>query len=54
MSWELYGDENFNYMLEIDILKNYSRIFGGCPKECFFRVWVSKRCPDALLAKTVV
>ena len=24
MSWELYGDEKFNYMLKIDILRNSS------------------------------
>ena len=25
MSWELYGDEKFNYMLEIEILRSSSQ-----------------------------
>ena len=47
-------------MLLIDILRNFSQNFLGvltefrCPEVCFFRVWVSKRHPDALLAKTMV
>ena len=49
----------FNYVFEIDILRNSSHfkkfltIFFGCFEGCFSRVWVSKRRPDALLAKTV-
>ena len=44
----------FNYMLEIDILRNSSQIYffwggggggGGCPEGCFLRVWVSKKTP---------
>ena len=26
----------------------------GCPARCILRVWMSKRCPEALLAKTVI
>ena len=36
--------EKIDYMLEIDILRNYSKIF-GCPEGRFFRVCVSKRHP---------
>ena len=25
MSWEIYGDKIFNYMLEIDIMRNSSQ-----------------------------
>ena len=44
--------KRFNYMLEIDILRNSSQKIGS-PEGWFLRVWVSKkRHPDALLAKT--
>ena len=46
----------FNYMLEIDILRNSSTKKIGCPEGCFLRVWVSKktpRCPAGLL-KTMI
>ena len=45
--------KKFNYMLEIDTLRNSSPKKTGCPEGCFLRVWVSKRHPDALLAKTM-
>ena len=45
--------EKINYMLEIDILRNSSKRF-ECAEWCFLRVWVSKRHPDTLLAKTMV
>ena len=41
-------------MLEIDILRNFSQKQSGCPEGCFLRVWVSKRRPHALLAKTML
>ena len=40
----------FNYMLEIDILRNSSLKKIGCPEGCFLRVWVSKKA----LAKTML
>ena len=40
--------KKFNYMLEIDILRNSSQNFWGV-----LRVWVSERHPDAQLAKTI-
>ena len=42
--------KKFNYMLEIDILRNSSQQI-GYPDSWF---WVSKRHPDALLAKTML
>ena len=45
--------KNINYMPEIDILRNSSRQEFGCPEWCSLRVWVSKRRPDTLLAKTM-
>ena len=49
ISWEYHGDEKFNNMLEIDILRNSSQFFfwggGGCPEGYFSRVWVSKKTP---------
>ena len=47
--------KKFNYMLEIDILRNSSQFF-LCPDGCFLRVWVSKKTflEDALLAKTML
>ena len=44
----------FNYKLEIDILRNSSQKNLGVLRGAFLRVWVSKRHPDALLAKTMV
>ena len=44
--------KDFNFMLEIDILTNYSPPFLGVLSGDFLRGWVSKRHPDALLAKT--
>ena len=49
--------KKFNYMLEIDILRNSSpKKLGVQRGEHFLRVWVSKKtpCPDALLAKTMM
>ena len=56
MSWELYYDEKLSYMLGIDILRNSAHKKIECPEGVrgdFFRVWASKRHPDALLAKTM-
>ena len=44
----------FNFMLEIAILRNSSQRDLGVLRGDFFRVWVSKKHPDALLAKTIV
>ena len=52
MPWELFGDRKFNYMLEINILRNSSQVKCGCPERCF--LMVSKRRPDVMLAKTMV
>ena len=43
---------SFNYILEIDILRNYLERF-GCPEGGFWEVWVSKGRLDALLVKTI-
>ena len=59
-SWYPYNDvvgiilrwKNFNYMLEIDTKKWLPERF-GCPEGWLLRVWVSKRYPDPLLAKTI-
>ena len=47
--------KKFNYMLEIDILRNSLQKNVGAlrPEVCFLRVWVSKGHPDTLLAKTM-
>ena len=37
--------KKFNYMPEIDILRNSSLKKIGCPNACFLRVWVSKKTP---------
>ena len=34
--------KKFNYMLEIDTLRNSSQKI-GCAEGCFLRVWVSKK-----------
>ena len=44
----------FNHMLEIDILRNSSQSFLGVLEGCFLRVWVSKKTPRRLLAKTMM
>ena len=43
----------FNYMLEIYILRYSTPNNLRCPEGCFLRVWVPKRRPGALLAKTM-
>ena len=37
--------EKFIYMLEINILRNFSQKQIGCPEVCFLRGWVSKKTP---------
>ena len=44
--------EKFNYMLQIDNLRSSSQNI-WCSEGSFWRVWVSKRYLDALLAKTM-
>ena len=45
--------KKFNYLIVIDILRNsHKKIV--CLERCFLRVWVSKECPDTLLAKTML
>ena len=53
MSLELYGDEKFNYMFEIDILGNSSQTSLGVLRVAFLGFGCPKRHPDALLAKTM-
>ena len=53
MSLELYEDEKFNYMFEIDILENSSQNFLGVLRGAFLGFGCPKRHPDALLAKTM-
>ena len=45
--------KKFNYMFEIDILRKFPHKKIGCPEGCFLRVWVSKKTPRRLLAKTM-
>ena len=47
ISWKLVGDEKIICM-RLKFLKKITK--NGCPEGCFLRVWVSKRCPNALLA----
>ena len=55
MSWESYGDKkNFNYMLQIDILRNSSKILLVVLSGGFLVVGCPKRHPGALLAKTMI
>ena len=37
--------KKFNYMLEIDILRNFSQKNLGVVRGAFLRVWVSKKTP---------
>ena len=46
--------KKFNYMLEIDILRNSPQRFLGVLRGAFLRFGCTKRHPDALLAKTMV
>ena len=46
--------KRFNYMLEIDILRNSSQKFLGVQRAAFLGFGCPKRHPDALLAKTMV
>ena len=43
---------HFRYFLYINILRNSSQKI-GCPEGCSLRVWVYKRHPEDLLAKTL-
>ena len=55
--WELYWGENYSIMgLKLTFLEIHHNFWGRVltPKGWFLRVWVSKRRPDALLAKTVL
>ena len=45
--------KKFNYMLEIDILRNSSQIFLGVLRVAFLGLGCPKRHPDTLLAKTM-
>ena len=45
--------KKFNYMLEIDIIRNSSQIFLGVLRDAFWVFGRPKRHPDALLAKTM-
>ena len=45
--------EIFNYMLEIDILRNSSQFFWGILRGALEVFGCPKRHPDALLAKTM-
>ena len=53
MSLELYGDEKFNYLLEIDIIRNCSQKTLVVLRGAFLGFGCPKRHPDALLAKTM-
>ena len=46
--------KRFNYLLEIDILRNSSQIFLGDLRVAFKGFGCPKRHPDALLAKTMI
>ena len=43
----------FNYKLQIEIFRNSTQKMGVL-RGSFLRVWVSKKAPDALLAKTML
>ena len=43
--------KKFNYMIEINILRNSSQIFAGVLKGELGGFWESKKHPDALLAE---
>ena len=43
--------KKFNYNVEIEIFRNSTQIFWGCPEGFFSKVWVSKKAPR--LAKTM-
>ena len=45
--------KKFNNMTDKNFQKSLKKKC-GCPEGCFLRVWVSKRLPDALLAKTML
>ena len=46
--------KEFNYMLEIDILRSSSHKELGVVRDALIlSFWMSKRCPDILLAKTM-
>ena len=45
--------KRFNYMLEIDILRNSSQKFMGVLRGAFLVFGCPNRHPDALLAKTM-
>ena len=50
---ELYKGEQFNYVLHIEIFRNSSLKILGVLIGDFFRFWVYKWDPDALLAKNM-
>ena len=45
--------KRFNYMLEIDILRNCSQKYLGVLRSAFYGFGCPKRHPDALLAMTM-
>ena len=50
LQWNYMEMKNLHYMLDIDILRNSSHKRIRCPEGW---VWVSKKTPDFLLAKTM-
>ena len=46
--------KKFNYMLDINILRNSSQNFLGVPRGAFGGFGCPKRHPDVLLAKTMI
>ena len=46
--------KKINYNLEIEIFRNSTQKKIGCPEGFFLKVWVSKKAPRPLLAKTML